>query len=180
MTLLDASPVVSVVSVTDAERAVRLTEAASAWGERIAADAASARLTYRVRGAGEGSVATTITAGKHSFLVDGDDVAASPVEFALGALISCQVVVYRLYAQALGIRVDEIEVKAEGDLDARRLFGLEESVRAGFSEVRLAITITGPETDARYQELRVAVDAHCPVLDIFANPTPVNVSVTKG
>ncbi len=168
------------------ERAARLTEAAAAWGARIAQNPASAQLTYRVSGAGEGSVATTIRAGKHAFVVDepaalaGDDVAASPVEYALGALISCQVVVYRLYAQALGIVVDEIDVQAEGDLDARRLFGIDESVRAGFSDIRLVITVTGPETEERYQELRAAVDAHCPVLDLFANPTPVSSVVRKG
>lgn len=168
------------------ERAARLTEAAAAWGARIAQNPASAQLTYRVSGAGEGSVATTIRAGKHAFVVDepaalaGDDVAASPVEYALGALISCQVVVYRLYAQALGIVVDEIDVQAEGDLDARRLFGIDESVRAGFSDIRLVITVTGPESEERYQELRAAVDAHCPVLDLFANPTPVSSVVRKG
>ena len=183
MTLID-SP--SVPSITAADRASRLTEAGTAWGERIAADSQNARLTYRVSGEGKGSVASEIRAGKHSFLVDepaalaGDDLAASPVEFALGALISCQIVVYRLYAQALGIQVDEIDIQAEGDLDARRLFGIDETVRAGFTAVRLAITLTGPESDERYQELRAAVDAHCPVLDLFANPTPVSVSVAKG
>jgi len=183
MTLLDS---ISVPTVTAEERATRLTEAGSAWGERIAADAANGRLTYRVSGSGEGSVASTIVAGKHAFVVDepaalaGDDVAASPVEVALGALISCQIVVYRLYAQALGIRVDEINIRAEGDLDARRLFGIEESVRPGFTDVRLQISITGPETEERYQELRSAVDAHCPVLDLFANPTPVSITVSKA
>lgn len=183
MTLLDA-PVLP--SITADERAARLTEAGTAWGDRIAADVTSAHLTYRVSGAGEGSVASAIRAGKHTFLVDepaalaGDDLAASPVEFALGALISCQIVVYRLYAQALGIQVDGIDVKAEGDLDARRLFGIDESVRAGFTDVRLAISISGPETEERYQELRAAVDAHCPVLDLFANPTPVSVTVSKA
>lgn len=183
MTLLDTD---SAGSTTADDRALRLTDAGSAWGERIAADAASAHLTYRVRGTGEGSVASRITAGKHVFLIDepaalaGDDVAASPVEVALGALISCQIVVYRLYAQALGIRLDEIDIAAEGDLDARRLFGIDESVRPGFGEVRLAITVTGPESDERYQELRAAVDAHCPVLDLFQNPTPVTVTVRKA
>ncbi len=183
MTLIDT---VSVPPIDSAERAERLAEAGAAWADRIAADASSAHLTYRVRGTGEGSVASRITAGSHEFLVDepaalaGDDVAASPVEFALGALISCQIVVYRLYANALGIRVDDIEIAAEGDLDARRLFGIDESVRAGFGAVRLAITITGPEAEERYQELREAVDAHCPVLDLFANPTPVAVTVAKG
>ena len=183
MTIIEDTTILSAIA---ADRADRLTVAGQAWADRIAADPASADLTYRVNGAGVGSVATTITAGRHTFVVDepdalaGDDVAASPVEFALGALISCQVVVYRLYAQALGIQVDDIDIKAEGDLDARRLFGIDESVRAGFSEVRLAITITGPETDARYQQLREAVDAHCPVLDLFANATPVSSTVTKA
>lgn len=174
------------ISVTSAERDNRLEQAATAWNERIAADTSTADLTYRVRGAGVGAVATAITAGRHEFLIDepdalaGDDVAASPVEFALGALISCQVVVYRLYANALGIPFDDITVVAEGDLDARRLFGIDETVRAGFSAVRLVVTLTGPETQERYDELRDAVDAHCPVLDLFANPTPVSVTVAKA
>ena len=73
-----------------------------------------------------------------------------------------------------------LEIAAEGDLDARRLFGLDETVRAGFTDVRLAISITGPETEERYRELRAAVDAHCPVLDLFANPTPVTATVSKA
>ena len=167
-------------------RAQRLLDAGTAWGSRIAADNSSAQLTYRVSGVGEGSVATRIRAGKHEFVVDepaalaGDDVAASPVEYALGALVSCQVVVYRLYAQALGIQVDDVDVTAEGDLDARRLFGIDETVRAGFGAVRLNITISGPETAERYDELRQAVDAHCPVLDLFQNATPVTTVVTKA
>lgn len=188
MTLTDTvtSPSVTTVAVTPEERAARLLEAGTAWNTRIAADHTNAYLTYKVTGQGEGSVASAIRAGKHTFLVDepgalaGDDLAASPVEFALGALISCQIVVYRLYANALGIQVDDIDITAEGDLDARRLFGIDETVRAGFTEVRLQINISGPESDERYQQLREAVDAHCPVLDLFANPTPVLVSVAKA
>lgn len=165
------------------DRAERLTAAGAVWGTRIDADRDAAHLTYRVTGVGEGAVATRITAGAHSFIVDepaslaGDDVAASPVEYALGALISCQVVVYRLYAHALGIRVDDIRVTAEGDLDAARLFGKDESVRAGFGAVRLDVELSGPESLERYEALRDAVDAHCPVLDLFASATPVTSTV---
>ncbi|EAR25601.1 hypothetical protein A20C1_05021 [marine actinobacterium PHSC20C1] len=168
------------------ERASRLTAAGQAWNSRIAAKAEAANLTYTVTGEAEGSVGTVLTAGKHVFRIDepeglaGDDVAASPVEIALGALIACQVVVFRLYAQALDIRVDDISVKAEGDLDVRGLFGIDESVRNGFSAIRLNTTITGPESQERYDELREAVDAHCPVLDLFANPTAITTQVVKG
>ena len=60
---------------------------------------------------------------------------------------------YRLYAQALGIPFDDIEVHAEGDLDARRLFGIDETVRAGFTAVRLDIRLSGPESRERYEQL---------------------------
>jgi putative redox protein len=172
--------------VSAEERSTRLTNAGTAWSDRIGANVNSAQLSYTVTGAGEGSVASRITAGKQVFFVDepaalaGDDVAASPVEYALGALISCQIVVYRLYAQNLGIRVDSISAEAEGDLDVRGLFGIDDSVRPGFSAVRLTVRVTGPESDERYEELHAAVDAHCPVLDLFANATPVTVTLVAN
>ncbi|GAA3888496.1 OsmC family protein [Leifsonia kafniensis] len=179
MTLVvDTAPTVSAD-----ERAARLTDAGTAWSNRISANVDSAKLSYTVTGVGEGAVASRITAGKQVFFVDepaalaGDDIAASPVEVALGALISCQIVVYRLYAHNLGIRVDSISAEAEGDLDVRGLFAIDETVRPGFSAVRLTVRVTGPESDDRYAELHAAVDAHCPVLDLFANPTPVTVTL---
>jgi len=182
------TPFVNETTTVDraAERADRLTAAGQAWNSRIAAKPESAKLTYRVTGEGEGSVGTVLKAGKHVFRIDepeglaGDDVAASPVEIALGALIACQVVVFRLYAQALDIRVDDISVVAEGDLDVRGLFGIDERVRTGFSAIRVNTTITGPESQERYNELREAVDAHCPVFDLFANPTPITAQVVTG
>lgn len=173
----------TIASVTPAERAERLTAAGTAWNERIARDASHAALTYTVTGRAVGSVATEIQAGKHRFLVDepgalaGDDAAASPVEYALGALVSCQVVVFRLYAQQLGLTIDELEITVEGDLDVRKLFGIDESGRAGFNDVRVKVGITGPNTTEEYENLRKIVDAHCPVLDLFVNPVPVSGSL---
>lgn len=171
------------VSISPEERADRLDSAGSAWSSRIDADRSSSRLVYRVTGVGEGAVATRITSGRHEFLVDepaalaGDDVAPSPVEYALSALVSCQVVVYRLYAQALGIPLDDIRVHATGRLDAARLLGKDPDVRPGFSGIDLRVELSGPASPAQYDQLRDAVDVNCPVLDLFANPTPVEVTV---
>lgn len=170
----------AIADVTPEERAQRLTGAGAAWNERIAADPRNADLTYKVVGRGIGSVATEVRAGAHRFLVDepgalaGDDAAASPVEYALGALVSCQVVVFRLYAQGLGLTIDEIEITAEGDLNVQKLFGLDGSGRAGFRDVRLKVDITGPNSAEEYARLREVVDEHCPVLDLFANPVPTS------
>ncbi|GAA1318979.1 OsmC family protein [Leucobacter albus] len=186
MTTLTAQPTTTIPEISAEERAERLTAAGSAWGARIDANRDSSKLTYRAEGRGEGGVATRVRAGRHEFVIDepaalaGDDVAASPVDYALGALIGCQVVVYRLYAQALGIAVDDINVTAEGDLDAARLLGKDDAVRPGFSAIRLHVELTGPETQERYEALRDAVDINCPVYDLFANPTPVAVTVSKA
>lgn len=177
---------VTVPDVSADERAARLTAAGSAWSDRIDADRSASELTFRAVGVGEGAVATRVRAGRHEFVVDepaplaGDDIAASPVEYALGALAGCQIVVYRLYAQALGIQLDDIRITAEGDLDAARLLGKDPSVRPGFNGVRLRIEVTGPEPQERYDQLQAAVDDNCPVLDLFTNPTPVEVTVAKA
>ncbi len=175
----------TIPAISDAERAERLSAAGAAWTQRIQSDVKKAELTYRATGVSEGSVASRITVGNHTFLVDepqalaGDDVAASPVEYALGALISCQIVVYRLYAHVLNIPFDALEITAEGDLDVRTLLGVEGGPRAGFTGVRLDIKISGPESLERYEELRKAVDVGCPALDIFVNPVPVTGAVRK-
>ncbi|MEE1620972.1 OsmC family protein [Zafaria sp. Z1313] len=167
----------------DAERARRLDDAASFWAGRIGEDTANAKAVYRAHGVSERSVATRVTAGRHEFVVDepaalaGDDSDASPVEYALGALVSCQVVVYRLYAHQLGVAIDSLEITAEGDLDVRGIFGADPDTRPGFTAVRLTVHLNGPETPERYEELHQVVDARCPVLDLFARPTPVSVEL---
>ncbi|WP_425843936.1 OsmC family protein [Agrococcus sp. TSP3-2-1] len=174
MSVTTASPVV----VSAADRAARLESAERAWGDRLAADPGSARLAVAVSGDPEGAVATRITAGRHSWLIDepaglaGDDAGASPVEAALGALLACQTVVYRLYAQRLGLTIDRLELRAEGELDVRGLFGADD-VRPGFAGVRVVVDIDGPHERERFEELRRVVDAHCPVHDLLSNPTPI-------
>ena len=53
-------------------------------------------------------------------------------------------------------------------------------MRPGFTAIRFEVELEGPDTQERYEELRDVVDAHCPVLDLFANPTLVSSSVRKA
>ena len=161
------------------ERPERLGAIITATAGAVAGNPDAAAVQFRATGTGSGWVATDIASRQHEYVVDepaslgGDDSAANPVEYALGALISCQVVTYRFWAVRLGIRLDDVRISAVGDLDVRGFFGLDDAVRAGFSEIRLDVELTGPEPDERYAELHDAVDAHCPVLDLFTNATPV-------
>ncbi|MGH9034730.1 MAG: OsmC family protein [Acidimicrobiia bacterium] len=105
--------------------------------------------------------------------VGGTNTGPSPVQLVLASLASCQAITYRYWSEFLGIRLDALTVQAEGDIDQRGLLGLADGVPAGVTAVRVTITVEGPERAERYEELRRAVDAHCPLLDIFTQALTV-------
>ena len=145
----------------------------------VADDPAAAQAIFSAQGTLVGITEVDIRTGTHTFTVDeppalgGSDAAANPVQYALASLGSCQAITYRFWAEHLGISFDSLTVRLEGDLDIRGFFGFDDTVRPGFSAIRVEVTVTGPESAGRYQELAAAVDAHCPVLDLFTNPVPV-------
>jgi putative redox protein len=146
----------------------------------IDADPASAAAAFKATGQLVGTTEVTVRAGGRTLTVDeppalgGTDLGANPVEHALIALASCQAITYRFWAAQLGIELESLEVVAEGDLDLRGFFGVDDAVRPGFSAVRLKVTPAGPEPAERYRQLADAVDAHCPVHDLFSNATPID------
>lgn len=110
----------------------------------------------------------------------GTGLAPNPVELALAALGSCQAITYRVWAEKLGIRIDRVRVEVQGSLDVRGFLGVQDGVRPGLRDVDVRVRISGPEPPDRYAELQDAVDEHCPVLDVLANPVPVATSMTVG
>ncbi|MGR4000289.1 MAG: OsmC family protein [Alphaproteobacteria bacterium] len=109
--------------------------------------------------------------------IGGTDEGASPVEYALAALATCQEITYRLYADSLGIPLDKVSVKVEGDIDFRGFFAVDESVRPGFKDLRIFVQLDSTASEDEIRHLHETVDAHCPVLDLLQNRTPVSVRV---
>jgi uncharacterized OsmC-like protein len=150
------------------------------------ADGGRHLFTFRAAGTGTEGVRSDIRIRRHEVVIDepaglaGTDAAPSPVETALAALLSCQVVTYRLWAARLGVPLDTIAVDVEGDLDVRGFYGLDDAVRPGFGDVRVRVRLDGPAGEQRYRELAAAVDAHCPVLDLFTGRTPVRTELVVG
>jgi uncharacterized OsmC-like protein len=82
------------------------------------------------------------------------------------------VITYQFWAAKLGVPLDAVHVRVEGDLDLHGFFGFGD-VRPGFTDVRVRVELSGPASRETYEDLKRQVDAHCPVLDLFRNPTPV-------
>ena len=147
--------------------------------EAIAADESVAAASFDAHATLVGVTEVDVTTGHHSFKVDepealgGTDLAANPVQLVLASLGACQAITYQVWAAKLGIAIDGVEARVEGDIDLRGFFGIDESIRPGFTRIRLFVTLRGPESQERYAQLVDAVNIHCPVLDVVANPVPI-------
>ena len=62
----------------------------------------------------------------------------------------------------------ELEKKTSGD-----------NIRPGYLGINVTVNIESTASDAEIDKLKDIVNAHCPVLDLFSNKTPVNISVNK-
>jgi len=147
--------------------------------EAITADPSAGAVSFDADVTLVGVTEVDVITGTHTFKVDepevlgGTDVAANPVQLVLASLGACQAITYQFWAAKLDIALEGIEARVEGDLDLRGFFGIDDSVRPGFTRIRLFVTLRGPEAPERYAALIGAVNAHCPVLDIVANPVPI-------
>lgn len=111
----------------------------------------------------------------------GQDLGPNPVELILAAIASCQEVTYRLYADRLGIDLKSVAVSVKGDIDLRGLFALDAGVRPGLRGLDIQVDLESDAPTAELDRLKRTVDAHCPVLDIIRNATPVSArTVQRG
>lgn len=156
-----------------------LTDVIEGTRQAVTADPKNANVSFAVDNTLVPGTATVVDVQvrHHSVTVDepgalgGTDTAANPVEYALASLGSCQVITYQFWAAKLGIPLESVTVHVEGDLDLHGFFGFSDT-RAGFTDVRVRVELSGPASRESYEQLKQEVDAHCPVLDLFRNPTP--------
>ena len=89
----------------------------------------------------------------------------------------CQEITYRAYASALGIPLEGVSVRLEGDIDLRGFFAVDDSVRPGYENVRGTVTLESSASEDELKTLRDVVNAHCPVLDIISRQVPVDLDL---
>jgi uncharacterized OsmC-like protein len=167
--------------------------------EAVSADSALARFQFR---AGNhwidgGYSRTTIQgfygAGQEDatrtepFTVDSDEPpvllgqnrAPNTVEYVLHALAACVSGTIVYHAAARGIALDGVETTIEGDLDLHGFLGLDSTVRPGYEQIRVTITVTGDFDDDQFAEL-ASLTRYSPVRDIVSNPVPVAIDLARG
>ena len=152
----------------------------------LAANPEQAIATFSVESRGHGGLYRKVKIRDFTVEVDeppalgGSDRAPNPVEYALAALATCQEITYWLHAAALAIPLNDVSVKLEGAIDLRGFFATAVGVRPGFKEVRGTVQFDSPANAKDLLRLKQVVDAHCPVLDLFRNPTPITLELFES
>jgi len=128
----------------------------------------------RLAGHPGGAKATLIASSE---TVESENPDLQPTLRVLQALAQCHEQTYRLYAEALGIPLDGVQVRLQAALDLRGLYAAADRIRAGFSNLQATVEISSPADVYEIERLRVTVERHAPVLDIVRNPTPVRIEL---
>lgn len=107
-------------------------------------------------------------------VLHGEGHGASPLEYALAALLSC--VTTTLIAQAAlhGVEIRGVESRAEADLDFRGFLGVSNDVRKGFESVRVVFDIDAVASDRELEVLVRSAMQNSPMVDLLRNGTTVS------
>jgi uncharacterized OsmC-like protein len=103
----------------------------------------------------------------------GDNEGANPVEFLLHALAGCVTTTFIVHAMARGIAIRELSTELEGDIDLQGLLGLDETVPAGYREIRIKMHVKADCSDEALDDLLAYAQGHSPVCNTVCRPVPV-------
>lgn len=103
----------------------------------------------------------------------GSGAAACSGDMLLQALVACAGVTMNAVATALGIKLRDGRVEAEGDLDFRGTLGVAREAPVGFKEIRLQFDIDADATPEQRTKLLELTERYCVVYQTLKSPPPV-------
>ncbi|MFC7129082.1 OsmC family protein [Haloferax chudinovii] len=142
-------------------------------------------LTFAVAAEAASSTETRVSVRDFEFVVDepeslgGANAGPNPVEYVLGALAGCLNVTAHVVAREMDLDVRDLAIAIEGDLDPAKFMGKREDGRAGYEEIRVAVTAdvdADAETSGAWLS---AVEARCPVSDNLSDATSLALSFER-
>ena len=150
--------------------------------EKYRAAPGSAMLTLRAQGRiGEG-VSCQIQTGKALVVAGlhpatgGDGHAVCSGDMLLEALVGCAGVTLNAVATAIGIKLRDAMVQAEGDLDFRGTLGVSKEAPVGFQNIRLKFLLDTDATAEQLDTLLRLTERYCVVYQTLARPPAMIVS----
>lgn len=96
----------------------------------------------------------------------GTDEGPNPMEYVVGSFVGCFTVMLQLIGGELGVKVKDLEISAEGDIDVRGLFGTAD-VSPHFQAFRSVVSFTAEGPAEKIEELKVEAVKRCPAYNML-------------
>ncbi|MCT4648175.1 MAG: OsmC family protein [Carboxylicivirga sp.] len=115
----------------------------------------------------------------HNFIIDqpkmagGEDLGPNPMEIFLSSLPACICAIGRIVAMQKRLKVRNINVKLEADIDKDYLLGKTTEGRAGFTEIRTFVDIDADMTQEEKEAYLEEIERRCPIADNITNNSVV-------
>jgi uncharacterized OsmC-like protein len=141
-------------------------------------------LTISIEGKAESQTRLKAQTRQFSIIVDqppalgGDDMGANPIEYLLASFAGCVNVMAHLIAKEMGIKLEKLTIKVDGNINPDRFLGTSMAERSGYKDISMKLE---PVTNASPELLEKWVNEikrRCPINDNLSNPTPVTFSLS--
>lgn len=141
-------------------------------------DPASSRVTLTAQGSqADAPIACSVDLGRAIYSaqahkgVGGAGTGACSGDLLLGALAACAQITCQMVAAAMGIPIEAIDVKVEGDLDLQGTLGTSKEVPVGFESIRVTFDIRAPRaTPEQLKALQAKTEQYCVVMQTLQHP----------
>lgn len=110
----------------------------------------------------------------------GQNTAPNPQELLMAAFNACITVGYVANAALMGITLEAVEIKTEGELNLRGFLGLDSSVKPGYDSIRCTVRLKGDGTKEQYETIHENVKKTSPNYFNIARPVTVNSTLIVG
>ena len=115
-----------------------------------------------------------VKAGLHP-ATGGTGMLACSGDMLLQALVACAGVTMSAVATAIGIEINDGEIKAEGDLDFRGTLGVSKETPVGFKAIRLYFYFTSNANEEQIRSLMKLTERYCVVYQTLTKGVPVEI-----
>lgn len=120
-----------------------------------------------------------VEAGLHP-ATGGNGMAVCSGDMLLEALVACAGVTLSAVATAIGVRIDEGTVRAEGDLDFRGTLGVSRDAPVGFQKIRLKFDLKTDASDEQLSTLMRLTERYCVVYQTLNHSPAMTVSTQRS
>jgi uncharacterized OsmC-like protein len=103
----------------------------------------------------------------------GEDHGPSATEALLHALAACLNTTFIFHAAARGVKVEELVIEVDAELDIRGLLGLSNEVRNGYRRIDLTFRVKADASEETCRELCELAKKRSPVYDMVSHGVPI-------